>query len=85
MFNQSESARTNERLLKLELMLGAIIEHLNIDFDFQAEMKKQLSASVIEAIENGRKIEAIKLYRKETGVGLAEAQRIIEMVSVNEI
>ncbi|OWK42416.1 hypothetical protein FRUB_04494 [Fimbriiglobus ruber] len=32
----------------------------------------------MEALERGNKIEAIKLYREATGVGLAEAKVFVE-------
>lgn len=39
---------------------------------------KQLPADVILAIEKGRKIEAIKLLREETGIGLANAKVLVD-------
>jgi len=37
-----------------------------------------LSTSIQEAIRTGRKIEAIKLLRKERGIGMKEAKEIID-------
>jgi ribosomal protein L7/L12 len=37
-----------------------------------------LSAEAITALEQGRKIEAIKIYREAAGVGLKEAKEAIE-------
>ena len=37
-----------------------------------------LSEAVIAAIQQGRKIEAIKLFRQETGLGLQEAKDAVE-------
>ena len=39
---------------------------------------KQLPAEVIRAIEQGRKIEAIKILREETGLGLANAKVLVD-------
>jgi hypothetical protein len=39
---------------------------------------KQLPAAVISAIEQGRKIEAIKILREETGLGLANAKVLVD-------
>jgi ribosomal protein L7/L12 len=36
------------------------------------------SNEVIQALKNGRKIEAIKLLRNETGLGLKEAKELVE-------
>ncbi len=40
--------------------------------------EKQLPAAVIRAIEQGRKIEAIKILREETGLGLANAKVLVD-------
>jgi hypothetical protein len=39
---------------------------------------KQLPQDVIRAIENGRKIEAIKILRESTGIGLANAKVLVD-------
>jgi ribosomal protein L7/L12 len=46
--------------------------------DLRALSRTQLSATVQGLVASGRKIEAIKVYRDETGVDLATAKRIIE-------
>ena len=40
--------------------------------------RNQLSASVMEAIRSGRKIDAIKQLREERGLGLKESKHIID-------
>ncbi len=40
--------------------------------------ENQLSASVMEAIRSGRKIDAIKQLREERGLGLKESKHIID-------
>lgn len=40
--------------------------------------EKQLPSKVIQAIEQGRKIEAIKILREETGLGLANAKVLVD-------
>jgi ribosomal protein L7/L12 len=39
-----------------------------------------VSDHIVEALRANRKIEAIKLYRQATGVGLKEAKEFIEEV-----
>jgi ribosomal protein L7/L12 len=39
-----------------------------------------VSAGVVELVAQGKKINAIKLYRQETGVGLKEAKEAVEEV-----
>ncbi len=43
-----------------------------------AEPFSAAAIAVIEALRSGRKIEAIKLYRAETGCGLKEAKDAVE-------
>lgn len=40
--------------------------------------KQVFNVKVIDAIKNGQKIQAIKLLRNETGLGLKEAKEAIE-------
>lgn len=41
----------------------------------------ELPVEVLHAIEKGRKIEAIKILRERTGIGLANAKVLVERVS----
>lgn len=43
--------------------------------------EQQLSPEIYQAVATGRKIEAIKLIRAETGLGLAEAKEIADALS----
>lgn len=45
------------------------------------ESEYSVSDEVIAALDNGRTIEAIKLLRQETGVGLKEAKDIIDALA----
>jgi ribosomal protein L7/L12 len=36
---------------------------------------------VVRELEQGRKIQAIKIYREETGAGLAEAKAAVEAIA----
>jgi hypothetical protein len=42
---------------------------------------KQLPSDVIRAIKDGRKIEAIKMLREATGLGLANAKVLVDRAS----
>src|SRR4051812_39795036 len=44
----------------------------------QSDAPAALEATVRSLLSQGRKIEAIKVYRGETGVGLAEAKNAVE-------
>ncbi len=40
----------------------------------------QISDRVLDAIDQGRKVEAIKILREETGLGLKEAKEIVDSI-----
>ncbi|HEV2947777.1 MAG TPA: ribosomal protein L7/L12 [Gemmataceae bacterium] len=66
---------TKSRMERLERKLNALLRHHGIDLTqgpALSDRVKQLAA------DPKRKIEAIKAYREETGVGLAEAKEAIE-------
>ena len=46
--------------------------------DSQAQLSEDLEQRVRSVLEHGDKIEAIKIYREETGAGLAEAKSAVE-------
>lgn len=46
-----------------------------------AENPVPLSAEVLRHIDSGRKIEAIKVYRQETGAGLRQSKDIVEQAA----
>jgi hypothetical protein len=63
------------QLSRLDSKINAILRQQNID----PMIPQPLSERVKEvATDPARKIEAIKIYREETGVGLAEAKNAIE-------
>lgn len=60
------------RLARLERKVDAILAALNVPLDEDGmEEVRALAAA-------GKKIEAIKLYREQTGAGLAEARDAVE-------
>ena len=56
----------------LERKVDLILKHLGID-PYQGVDEK-----IVELMRAGQKIEAIKLYREQTGVGLKEAKDYVE-------
>lgn len=66
---------TTARLGGIERKVNALLRHHGVD----PTQGFSLSDRVKElAADPGRKIEAIKIYREETGAGLAEAKEVIE-------
>jgi Ribosomal protein L7/L12 C-terminal domain len=64
------------RLGRIETKLDLLMKNAGIEF----EPYKGLSAEVVDALNRGEKIKAIKFYRSATGVGLKEAKDFIEDV-----
>ena len=60
---------------RVEAKLDLLLKQADIRFDPYANLPKE----IIEALQKGQKIEAIKLYRQAMpGVGLREAKEFIE-------
>lgn len=82
MFLRSSASQSTDalhrQLLRIERKLDAILEHLGLDLPDQASDGPGFMDEVRALANNGRKIEAIKLYRESTGVGLKEAKDAVE-------
>jgi hypothetical protein len=61
---------------RVEAKLDLLLKQANIKFEPYAFV----SNDIVEALRANKKIEAIKLYRQATGVGLKEAKEFIEEV-----
>jgi len=61
---------------RMEAKLDLLLKQANIKYD----PYKNVSPLVVDAVRRGKKIEAIKCYRNESGVGLKEAKEFIEEV-----
>ena len=59
-------------LKRVERKLDAIAKYLEIDFTAGVDQQ------VVELAHAGKKIEAIKLYREKTGVGLKAAKDFVD-------
>ncbi|HET9915225.1 MAG TPA: ribosomal protein L7/L12 [Anaerolineales bacterium] len=74
---EAEYLALKSRISELEDKLQFLYRRLNIDYaDPNAD--PALSPQIQEALRRGNKIEAIKIYRELTGVGLAEAKQVID-------
>ncbi|WP_328469568.1 ribosomal protein L7/L12 [Actinoplanes sp. NBC_00393] len=71
-----EQARISGRLAAIERKLDAVMKHLGI-----AEPRGEHQPDVVRHLEQGNKIQAIKAYREQTGVGLAEAKHEVERIA----
>ncbi len=74
LFGSGDSV-TRARLASIERKLDLIMAGLGI------EAPKDDTEPYLELVRQNRKIEAIKLYRQQTGAGLAEAKAAIDRLS----
>jgi ribosomal protein L7/L12 len=63
-------------LSRVETKLDLLLNHAGIEY----EPFKFLPPDVVDALQRGKKIEAIKRYRERTGAGLKKAKDVIEEV-----
>ena len=59
---------------RIEAKLDLLLKQAGLTYD----PYKNASPAVVDAVKRGAKIEAIKLYRQETSVGLKEAKDYVE-------
>lgn len=77
MITETEVQQLRSRVNELEDRLKALYRHLNLEYANPGE-DPAMNPKVQEALRRGNKIEAIKVYRELTGLGLAEAKDAID-------
>lgn len=77
MVTETDVQLLRSRINELEDRLKALYRHLNLEYS-DPGADPAMSPQVREALRRGNKIEAIKIYREMTGVGLAEAKDVID-------
>ena len=77
MVNETDIIALKARIEELEDRLKFIYRRLNIDY-MDNNSDPVLSPQIQDVLRKGNKIEAIKIYREMTGVGLAEAKQVID-------
>jgi ribosomal protein L7/L12 len=78
MITETEVQQLRSRVNELEDRLKVLYRHLNLEYSDDPNSNPMLSPQIQDALRRGNKIEAIKLYREMTGVGLAEAKAVID-------
>jgi hypothetical protein len=73
-----EIGKIKAQLAGINGKLDALLKSADVKYDPFPNLS--LSQDIQSAVRNGRKIEAIKLYRQETGAGLAESKRMIDSI-----
>lgn len=77
MVSETDIIALKARIEELEDRLKFIYRRLNIEY-MDNNSDPVLSPQIQDALRKGNKIEAIKIYREMTGVGLAEAKQVID-------
>jgi ribosomal protein L7/L12 len=77
MITETEIQQLRSRVNELEDRLKALYRHLNLEYADPGS-DPAMSPQVQDALRRGNKIEAIKIYREMTGLGLAEAKDAID-------
>ncbi|KUL33521.1 ribosomal protein L7/L12 [Streptomyces regalis] len=69
---QSRISQTDQRVARVERKLDLVLDHLGL-----REEEPRMD-EVLALLRNDKKIQAIKVYREITGVGLKEAKDAVE-------
>jgi hypothetical protein len=72
---ERQAASIRRDVARVDRKLNLILQQMNISFDDFAGLSDRVKEL---ARDPGRKIDAIKVYREETGAGLAEAKETVE-------
>ena len=75
-FEQQEIALLRQQISRMQAQIDQLYRHLNLTFSENAFETDD--PQIIEALKRNNIIEAIKIYREKTGLGLAEAKSAVE-------
>ena len=73
---QQEISLLRQRINRLEAQVELLYRHLGITY--VEDSRDTDDPRIVAALRSNNMIEAIKLYREKTGVGLAEAKSAVE-------
>ncbi|MEW6029266.1 MAG: hypothetical protein ACOYZ8_01610 [Chloroflexota bacterium] len=73
---QQEIAVLKQRIYRLESQVNQLYQHLNLTF--VENINANDDPKIIAALKSNNIIEAVKLYREKTGVGLEAAKSAVD-------
>jgi ribosomal protein L7/L12 len=82
-FEEQEIALLRQRVVRLEAQVEHLFKHFGINM--VADGSPTDNPRVVEALKRNNIIEAIKIYRELTGVGLAEAKSAVEQINARRM
>jgi hypothetical protein len=71
----------DDRIVRLERQVDFLFRRLGIDPDLALAQDDELPAALYDAIGRGKLVQAIKIYREATGVGLKEAKDAVDAIA----
>jgi ribosomal protein L7/L12 len=71
---------TKARVHELEKKIAFLFKELRIDYVAEEESEPEYMRHIRELLHIGNKIEAIKVYRENNGVGLGAAKTAVEAI-----
>ena len=75
-----EYTALRRRVERLERLVARLMDEVGLESD--EALDSDPSAEIVDLIRRGEKLEAIKLYREKTGVGLKEAKAFVESLQL---
>ncbi|MVA76748.1 hypothetical protein GC722_12045 [Auraticoccus sp. F435] len=76
--DRREHERLTSRVQQLETVVQELCRRLDLDASALLEQSTGASERVRRLAADGRKIEAIRVHREETGLGLADAKAVVD-------
>ena len=77
----SMDSSDDDRIVRLERQVDFLYRRLGIDPDLALAPDDVLPTALYDAIGRGKLIQAIKIYREATGVGLKEAKDAVDAIA----
>jgi hypothetical protein len=81
--NNSYAQEIVDAMARGELVDTSLLPHVSQAIKTSPALNPILVQKLLELIRKGEKIEAIKLFRRETGAGLKEARDVIDLLHAN--
>lgn len=79
-YTDNEIFALRQRVARLERQVAFLFKKFRVEYS--DEPASDISPELLDLVRRGRKIQAIKLYRQETGVGLRDAQDFVDSLEV---
>ena len=76
----NEIFELRQRIAKLEHQMAFVLQQEGLNYRETPNMG--VSPEITNLVRQGKKIQAIKLYRQETGAGLKQAKEFVDALEV---